>query len=86
MPNLSIRGLETADLVALKALAARESSSVNTTVLRLLSQGLGKTQGKPEPRRFDDLDALAGTWSAQEADAFAKATAGFESIEPALWK
>jgi hypothetical protein len=86
MASLSIRGLDPANLSALKTLASQENGSVNTLVLRLLDLGLGKTQAKPAQRRFDDLDALAGRWSADDAAAFAVATAGFDSIEPDLWK
>lgn len=86
MPNLSIRGLDPGSLSALKALAAQENSSVNTLVLRLIDRGLGKTQSKPTPHRFDDLDALAGCWSAADANAFAAATVAFDRIDPDIWK
>jgi hypothetical protein len=86
MANLSIRGLDPADLSALKVLASQENGSINSLVLRLLSQGLGRTQGKPALRRYDDLDALAGTWSTDDAAAFTAASVGFDAIEPELWK
>jgi len=86
MSSLSIRGLEPADLSALKQLASQENGSINTLVLRLINQGLGKTQIKPTQRRYDDLDALAGSWSAQEAAEFASAAAVFDAVDPALWK
>jgi hypothetical protein len=37
-------------------------------------------------QRFDDLDALKGIWSKQDADAFGSATADFAQVAPALWK
>ncbi len=86
MANLSIRGLNPSDLAALKALALQGNDSINSLVLRLLNQGLGKTQGKPVQRRYDDLDALAGTWSTDDAAAFAAASAGLDAVEPELWK
>jgi hypothetical protein len=34
----------------------------------------------------DDLDALAGTWSQNEADAFHAAIAPLEQVDPELWE
>lgn len=86
MANLSVRGLAPGNMSALKALAVQENASVNTLVLRLIDQGLGKTQSKSKLHRFDDLDALAGCWSAADADAFSAATAAFNHVDPGLWK
>jgi hypothetical protein len=44
--------------------------------------GLGGRQW----RRHNDLDALAGTWSAADAAEFERATAGFDEIDPSLWR
>ena len=65
--NLSVRGLEDDTLETLKGLAHKEGSSVNALVLRLIEQGIGKRPGKPGKRRYDDLDALAGAWTGDEA-------------------
>ncbi|MDP2366589.1 MAG: hypothetical protein Q8M94_22775 [Ignavibacteria bacterium] len=37
-------------------------------------------------KRFDDLDALAGTWSEKEARSFERDTAAFAEVDAALWK
>ena len=86
MTNLSIRGLDDKALAELKARAAREKASVNTLVLRLIEQGLGRRAASALPRRHDDLDALAGCWSDEEATAFEQATLPFGEIDVALWK
>ena len=94
MSNLSVRGIDPVNFSALKAMAAQERGSVNALLLRLIDQGLGnvpgnqlnKTLNKPTARRYDDLDALAGAWSAQDAAEFAEATAPFEAVDAALWK
>jgi hypothetical protein len=52
-------------------------------VLRLL-QGTGKQPGALQ--KFDDLDALAGTWSKQEAQTFERNTAAFSEVDATLWK
>ncbi len=86
MPNISVRGLEEETLAALKGLARKEGSSVNALVVRLIEQGVGKRPGKLVKRRYDDLDALAGAWSADEAVEFEAATAGSRQIEPEIWE
>ncbi len=85
MTTLSIRGLDDQALAGLKARAAREKASVNSVVLNLIDEGLGR---KPVAarQRHNDLDALAGTWSDKDLSAFSEATAGFEAVDPALWK
>ena len=86
MSNISIRGLDPSNFSALKAMAAQERGSVNALVLRLIDQGLGNSPSKPAPRRYDDLDALAGAWSAADAAEFATTSAAFEAVDPGLWK
>lgn len=85
MTTLSIRGLDDQALVSLKARAAREKASVNSVVLNLIDEGLGRKQA-PSHQRHNDLDALAGTWSDQDLSAFCDATASFEAVDPTLWK
>lgn len=86
MSNLSVRGLEPEVLALLKARASQEGASVNALVLRMIRQGLGQGEARPARRRFDDLDALAGTWSQDEATGFEAATAPFGEVEASLWK
>ena len=85
MATMSIRGLDDRALARLKRQAEQEGSSVNGLVVRLL-QGEG---GQPKPNRkrktFDDLDALAGTWSARQAAAFERSIAPFSNVAPELW-
>ena len=49
-----------------------------------LSHGQGcrvwDVNGKPY------LDALAGTWSAEDLAEFRQATSAFEEVDPSLWK
>ncbi len=86
MPNLSIRGLDATALSELKARAAREDASVNSLVLRLIDQGLGRQPAKPARQRHGDLDDLAGAWSPEDAAEFERATAGFGTIDRGLWE
>lgn len=86
MSNISVRGLEEETFAALKGFARKEGLSVNALVVRMIEQGVGKQPGKTMKHRYDDLDVLAGAWSADEAAELEAATAGFRQIEPALWK
>ena len=48
-------------------------------------RGLGWPGGR-HWRRHNDLDALAGTWTAADAAEFERATADFDEIDTALWR
>jgi phosphopantetheinyl transferase (holo-ACP synthase) len=85
MATMSIRGLDDQSLARLKSLAEQEGSSLNSFVLRLL-QNTGTPVQLNTLKKFDDLNALAGTWSAQEAQAFERNTAAFAEVDAALWK
>ena len=84
MASMSIRGLDDQVLARLKLQAEQESCSLNSLVLRLL-QGTGAAFPLAALKKFDDLDALAGTWSDQEAEAFERNTAAFAEVDAALW-
>ena len=55
-------------------------------MLRLIEQGLGLKRAKPALARHDDLDALAGSWRAEDGAEFDRASAPFADIDGALWK
>jgi hypothetical protein len=86
MANLSVRGLDAVDLDALKKQAASLNASVNSLVLQLITQGLGRQPHSAKRKRFDDLDALAGSWQKKEAVQFERAIAPFSKIDEELWK
>ena len=85
MATMSIRGLDDKVLARLKRQAEQEGGSLNSLVLRLL-QNVGAPAQLHALTKFDDLDALAGTWSEEEAQAFERNTAAFAEIDEALWK
>lgn len=84
MATMSIRGLDDQALARLKNQAEQEGSSLNSLVLRLL-QGTGTPVQPGTLKKFDDLDALAGTWSDEEATAFERNTAAFVEVDAAFW-
>jgi hypothetical protein len=69
--------------------AEEEGTSASRTVIKLLEEGTGiRPQGtiKKGLSLHHDLDALAGAWTASEAEAFDRALSGQRQIEPDLWK
>jgi len=80
MAAISVRGLDDGQLEALKEQARRQGISLNRLVLERLSG-----QANRGGHTHDDLDALAGTWSAQEAQDFEAAIAPLEQVDPELW-
>ena len=85
MTTMTLRGIDDAISGALKERARREDSSVNTVMLRILKESLG-IEKKKRSVVYDDLDHLAGTWSAQDAAEFESATAVFEKVDEDMWK
>ena len=85
MATMSIRGLDDKVLAALKRRAEIEGCSLNSLVVRQL-HGEQRAPRAAAPQVFDDLDSLAGTWSAKDARDFARRTAPFGEVDPAFWK
>ena len=81
MAALSVRGLSEAQLANLKREARRQGISVNRLVLRRL----GAAEAVSSEAGEDPLLRLAGTWSQEEADAFAAAIAPLEQVDADLW-
>ena len=54
-------------------------------MLRIIKESLGLNK-KRRQTIYDDLDHLAGTWSAQDAAEFESATAVFENVDEDMWK
>jgi hypothetical protein len=82
---MTLRGIDNTISGALKEKARREDTSVNTVMLRILKEGLG-LEKKKRNVVYDDLDHLAGTWSAEAAAEFERATAVFEKVDEDMWK
>ena len=69
----------------IEASSERSGLSLNKTVIRLLQESLGVTGAVAPPRRHDDLDELAGTWTEKEALEFDRSLAGQRQIDRELW-
>ena len=85
--QMTLRGFDAELEHRIRKLAREEGVSINRAALRLLRKGAGL--GERADRQDvvgASLDHLIGTWTDAEARALAKATADFETIDPALWK
>ena len=80
MSTLNLSGLDTRALAELTMQAAHAGISVNSLMLRLINKGLGLELTKAAGQRHDDLDSLAGSWDAQDAAEFERATAQFNVV------
>ncbi len=80
MAAISVRGLDASQLQDLKNEAQREGISLNRLVLQRLT-GADNTGD----RIHNDLDELIGTWTAEEAEAFAAAITPLEQVDAELW-
>ena len=85
MATMTLRGIDDTVAKSLKEIARREDTSVNTVLLRIIRESLGIDK-KRRHNVYDDLDHLAGTWNAQDAAEFERATAVFEKVDEDLWK
>ena len=85
MTTLTLRGIDDHTASVLKEKAKKAGTSVNAVLLSLLKDSLGTGKLK-RTAVYDDLDHLAGTWSAKDAAEFTRATAPFEKVDDDLWK
>ncbi|CAG0946941.1 hypothetical protein [Geobacter sp.] len=85
MATITLRGVDERIANTLKEKAKKEGISVNTLMLKLLKEALGMEKRKRSVV-YDDLDHLAGTWSAADAAEFEQATAVFEKVDEEMWK
>jgi hypothetical protein len=60
--------------------------SIEAVVRQLIYRGIEVERQKNRGQRHHDLDHLAGTWSAEEADQFRSAIADLDQIDTALWQ
>jgi hypothetical protein len=82
----TITRLDSATRAWIQEESRRTGASVEVIIERLIQRGVAAERQATRGQRFHDLDALAGTWSNEEAAAFQAALTDFEQIDPALWK
>ncbi len=82
MRHLTVRNLPERLAEALRRERERRGTSLNQTVIELLAQSLGTSQAP----RSNGLAGLAGTWTAEEHEAFERAIAETESVDEEMWR
>ena len=84
--SITIDGLDADILDRLQVEAMRRGVDVNAVILQVIQDGLTPASTPGSEQLHHDLDALAGTWSAEEADAFRAATEDVRKVDEDLWK
>jgi plasmid stability protein len=83
--QISIRNLDAATAARLKRNAKRRGQSLNRYLQTVLRQSAASEEIGARVSH-DDLDALAGCWTAAQAAAFEDATAPFSKVDKAIWR
>ena len=89
MNAITVRNLPPAVAKAVKAKARRENLSLNKAIVRLLEEATDEAAHTTQEAKAavpDDLDHLAGTWSAAESRQFERALRKQREVDPEMWK
>lgn len=88
MKQLTLRGFDKALQERIRSLARSERISLNRAALLLIRRGAGLEEANSKPRDVigDSLDRFIGDWTDDEARAFDRAVAVFESVDADAWK
>jgi len=84
--SITIEDVDDATVNWLTEEAGRRGVSVESVAGQLLQRGLAWERRRAALPTYHDLDALAGTWSADDAAAFLHAVASFEHVDLTLWQ
>jgi hypothetical protein len=85
MRAITLRNIPPSVQRAIRAKARQKRISINKAVIELLQERIGILEDHKKAI-YDDLDGLAGAWSAKQAAAFEKSVRAFRRIDPDLWK
>ena len=83
--SITIHNVDDATAKWLVDEAQRRGMSVETVAGELLTRGLEWERRQAKLATYHDLDALAGTWSGDEAAAFLQQIADFDQVDAGLW-
>jgi hypothetical protein len=83
---ITINHLDDAAAEWIEEQAAQRGLDKEAIILQLIHRGIDREQKKAELPRYHDLDALAGTWSEEEAAEFERATASLRQVDEELWR
>ena len=79
--SITIDNLDGKILERLRCEAERRGVDLSVVLTELIERALGPVPNGSEGLPHHDLDALAGTWSDEEANAFLAAVADLQSVD-----
>jgi hypothetical protein len=85
MKALTVRNIPPVVARRIERRAQESGMSLNRVVVQILEESAGIVHGK-KPRLHHDLDALAGSWTKENARAFDESLRDNRKIDPELWK
>jgi hypothetical protein len=85
MKAITLRNIPPEVEKAIRTKARQRRISTNRAVIELLEERVGILQHRKR-RVYDDLDDLAGSWSAREAEDFDRALKAARQIDEDLWR
>ncbi len=83
MKTITVRNIPDDVALMLKGMAETSAASINSTVLKVLADGVLPRKTK---RRKNDFSRYCGGWSQKEFDDFEAAVADCGRIDPENWK
>jgi hypothetical protein len=83
---ITIHHLDDASADWIEEQASQRGIEKEQIVLQLIHQGIDLEQKKSRLPQYHDLDALAGTWSEEDAAEFDQATERFRQVDEELWR
>lgn len=87
MKAITLRNLPAELAKTIRQKAEKQGTSINKAVIHLLEEGTGAREKKKKKKRLhDDLNALAGSWTKEEAAEFDRALVAQRAIDPDLWR
>jgi plasmid stability protein len=85
MKAITLRNIPAEVQKAIQKKAAQKRISVNKAVIEMLQERIGILEDRKKTVH-DDLDDLAGSWSARDAKAFEKTIELARRIDQGLWR
>lgn len=86
MPVITLRNLPPELVRIIQRRARAKRTSLTRAVIDLLAEAAGVRPQQRDQELYHDLDALAGAWTPEEAEAFAEALGRQRVIDQSLWK
>jgi hypothetical protein len=84
--SVTLDDLDVDTLDRLRVEAGRRGIDVGALIKQMIRDELSPVAASQADQTHHELDSLAGTWSAQDAEEFLSATADFRRNDEDLWK